>query len=458
MQHPFRKVPAVEKVLQALGGSDLPRPLLAALVRTELARARAEASIPELGVIVSRVQRTMQTLLRARIHSVINGAGIMVHTNLGRSPLGTQVVEKLSEVASRYSNLEYDLNAGQRGSRAGYLEQALALLCEAEAATAVNNCAAALVLVTRHFTRKRPEVVISRGELVQIGGGFRIPEILEASGARLREVGTTNRTTVADYAAALGSETGLVLKVHRSNFYMEGFVESPSTSEVAALTRRKRIPFVEDLGSGAIAATERYGFQHEPTPAEALRRGVDLILFSGDKLMGGPQAGIIAGRSKLITALKRDPFYRALRCDKLILSALEATADTYLKEGEDASLPILAMARVPMRELEARSEKLLGRLTGLPARISAGKGQAQMGGGALPHSKIPSVTLDLVPEDMALEELAERLRHGIPPVIGYIANARFKLDLRTVFPDQDQQLAIAIRNALTPPTAAASDK
>src|SRR6185503_4236078 len=313
-QSALRSLPAVEKVLQALGAVDVPRPAVVGIVRRELSGIRSEKQVPNFEAVLARIRSSLDALRRSRILPVINGTGVLVHTNLGRSPLGPAVVETLRAIAANYNNLEFDLTGGERGSRAAYLEHNLALLCGAEAATVVNNCAAALVLTLRHFTAgERKEVVISRGELVQIGGGFRIPDILEASGARLREVGTTNKTALNDYARGIGKQTALILKVHRSNFFMGGFVESPSTEEIAALARRKRLPFVEDLGSGAVIATEKLAaIEHEPTPAEVLKRGVDLVCFSGDKLLGGPQAGIIAGRARLIAVLKREPFFRAL--------------------------------------------------------------------------------------------------------------------------------------------------
>ena len=238
------------------------------------------------------------------------------------------------------------------------------------------------------------EVVISRGELLQIGGGFRIPELLEARGARLREVGTTNQTSVSDYARAISRNTALILKVHRSNFFMDGFVESPSTEDLAALARRKRVPFVEDLGSGAIVQTQTVeGVEHEPTPAEVLRQGVDLVCFSGDKLFGGPQAGIIVGRKRMIDALKREPLFRALRCDKLILSALEATVDTYLRG--DMRSPVVEMMQVTTDELRGRAERIVAALDGGPLDVRVGTGRAQIGGGTLPRSALPSVTIDV---------------------------------------------------------------
>ena len=454
----LRAIPAVEKVLQTLGDTGLPRPLVVAVVRRELAVLRKARKVPEFEAVVGGIRDALEKLRRSRIQPVINGTGIIVHTNLGRSPLGPAVVETLTAIAANYNNLEYDLVNGERGGRAGYLEQALALLCGAEAATVANNCAAALVLTLRHFTSGgRKEVIISRGELVQIGGGFRIPEILEASGAKLREVGATNKTSLQDYAKAIGPDTAMILKVHRSNFFMGGFVESPSTEEIAALARARKLPFVEDLGSGAVVATEKLSaVEHEPTPAEVLKRGVDLVCFSGDKLLGGPQAGIVAGRTKLVAALKKEPFFRALRCDKLILAALQTTVDQYLfgvpaSAGSDTlkrghPTPVLQMLAASNDELRARAERIIAALAGLPLKAKVGEGKAQIGGGTLPRSVIPSVTVDLLPAGLPLAELASRMRAAPLPVIGYVSGGRFKLDLRTVFTSQDDLIVDAIRN------------
>jgi L-seryl-tRNA(Ser) seleniumtransferase len=357
------------------------------------------------------------------------------------------------------------------------MEHNLALLCGTEAATVVNNNASALVLILRHFCQdeapvatgvrrnrhhqdqlRRNQVVISRGELIQIGGGFRIPDILEASGARLREVGTTNKTSLTDFARAITRETALILKVHRSNFFMDGFVDSPSTEAIAKLARDKRIPFVEDLGSGAMIQTENVpGLEHEPTPAEVLRNGVDLVSFSGDKLFGGPQSGIIAGKAKLIVALKREPLFRALRCDKLILAALEATVDIYLRNSTSLSdandalshdIPLLAMLHTSNNELQVRAGKIIAALDGLPLKAAIGKGRAQIGGGALPRSIVQSTTLDVTHNRLRLQELAARLRSHTPPIVGYIERGQLKLDLRTVFPNQDAEIVAALRAAV----------
>ena len=440
-----RAIPAVEKVLQSVQGADLPRSLVLAVVRRELSALRAEKMIPPFEVIVQRIHDNFATIHRSRLQPVINGTGIIIHTNFGRAPLAQEAVVALTSIASSYCNLEYDVSLGERGGRAAYLEQHIALLCGAESATVVNNCAAALVLIVRHFTKKKNEVVISRGELVQIGGGFRIGEILEATGAKLREIGATNKTTIADYATAIGSNTAMILKVHRSNFFMGGFVASPSSAEIAKLARKKRIPFVEDLGSGAIMPTERLGLSdHEPTPAETLKLGADLVCFSGDKLFGAAQAGIIAGKTRFISALKREPFFRALRCDKLVLAALEATVDLHLKNKTE-SLPALALLRLSTDELRKRGEALIERLRGLSLEAHIGEGEAQIGGGALPRSVIQSVTLDLWSRDFSPNELAARLRSCVPPVIGYVAKDRFKLDLRTILPEQDDEVVVALR-------------
>jgi L-seryl-tRNA(Ser) seleniumtransferase len=463
-----RAIPAVSKVLDSLGEkanparTGLPRPLIVDLVRQELSQLRRAREIPEFGAIVDLVRVSIEKLRAGRIQPVINGTGIIVHTNLGRSPLPQGAGEVLRNIASSYSNLELDLTTGDRGGRGAYLERALALLCQAEAATVVNNCAAALVLVVRHFTQGKldrfkrsslqtagPEIIISRGELVQIGGGFRIGEILEASGAKLREVGATNKTTLADYARAIGKQTALILKVHRSNFFMSGFVQTVSRAEIAALAREKRVPFVEDLGSGAMSATEQIGLHHhEPTPAEALKDGADLVCFSGDKLFGGPQAGIIVGKKRLIAALKGEPLFRALRCDKLVFAALQTTVDLHLNQVM-SEIPALALLQIPKDELRARAAAMVTRLQGLPVKITIGSATSKVGGGTLPRSILPSITLDFLPEDRSVQDFARALRRFAPPVIGYIGDGRFKLDLRTIFAHQDDLVVDAIRTAST---------
>jgi L-seryl-tRNA(Ser) seleniumtransferase len=463
-----RDIPSVSKVLDSLPQdagepwTELPRLLVVDFVRRELSAIRAGRRIPEFRAIVDRIRESLEKFHARKLVPVINGTGVIVHTNFGRVPLALAARNAIQEIAASYSNLEYDLLSGERGHRGEYLEEAVAQLCGAEAATVVNNCAAALVLITRHFVSSKldrlkrsssalakPEVIVSRGELVQIGGGFRIGEILEASGANIREIGATNKTNLSDYARAIGKQTALILKVHRSNFFMEGFVDSPETAEIAAVARKKRVPIVEDLGSGAVFATDDIGLhEHEPTPNEAIKSGADLVCFSGDKLFGGPQAGIIVGRKRFIAALKREPIFRALRCDKLTFAALQATLDLHLK-GLSAQIPVVALLQTPKDELRARAAAIIERLRGLPLQLTIGRGVSKIGGGALPRSIIPSVAIDIVPQGCSVPELAEFLRRSSPPLVGYISNDRWKLDLRTIFPDQDDIVIDLLRQACT---------
>jgi L-seryl-tRNA(Ser) seleniumtransferase len=436
--------------VREIGETGVPRPVVVAIVRRVLGQVREGRSATDAEAVIAMARTAVDVLHRARIQPVVNGTGILIHTNFGRSPLGSAVVRTLVENAENYNNIEYSLGGGERGPRAAYLAHNLAALCGAENATVVNNCAAALVLTLRHFaTPDRPEVIISRGELVQIGGGFRVPDILQASGATLREVGTTNKTSTDDYAKAISGRTAMVLKVHRSNFYMDGFVDSPATEDLAEVCKAQKVPLVEDLGTGALFDTTTLGGgEREPTPAEVLAKGVDLVTFSGDKLLGGPQAGVIAGRADLVTALSKNPLFRALRCDKLILSALQTTVDLHLGGLADQEIPIFSMMRTSTDALAARAEKLVACLGDVPVKASAGAGEGQVGGGTMPKTTIPSVTLDLLPKAMSLETFAEKLRTGAPPVVGYVSGGRFKLDLRTIFPRQDESIVSAVRSAL----------
>ncbi|MBT5322867.1 MAG: L-seryl-tRNA(Sec) selenium transferase, partial [Verrucomicrobiales bacterium] len=392
----LRAIPGVDTLLEAVADCPLPRPLVVATIRAELASLRKSKSIPEHDGIVSDLRLRLKDLALSRLQPVINGTGVVVHTNLGRAPIAPPN-------NTGYTNLEIDLATGRRGKRAAYVEQCLAELCGAEAAMVTNNCAAALVLILRHLTTEKKEVIISRGELVQIGGGFRIPDVLETSDAILREVGTTNRTTLDDYAKVIGKNTGLLLKVHRSNFFMDGFVAAPDRRELSALTRKKRIPFVEDLGSGVLTDTENWAADHhETTPREVIKSGAALVCFSGDKLLGGPQSGIIAGKAKYIAALKKHPFFRALRCDKLILSALQHAAEIYLR-GDGEMLPLNQSLRADSKQLKRRATKLAKLLAVLPITAAVAEGESQVGGGALPQATLPSFTLDLVPENFSLK-------------------------------------------------------
>ena len=442
----LRGIPGVDTLLDAVGDCDLPRPMVVAAIREELATLRKSKEIPAHDKIADAVRQRLSDLALSRLQRVINGTGVVVHTNLGRSPVKAPIT---ATDGSGYVNLEIDLATGRRGGRAIFVERCLAELCGAEAAMVANNCAAALVLILRHFTANKPEVLISRGELVQIGGGFRIPDILETSGARLREVGTTNRTTIGDYTKATSKDTGLVLKVHRSNFFMDGFVAAPERGELAALARKQRVPFVEDLGSGALVPTEDWANgHHEPTPAEVLKGGADLVCFSGDKLMGGPQAGIIAGKARHVAALKKHPFFRALRCDKLVLGALQGTVEAHL-DGRAKTLPLHASLQADPAQLRKRAKRLAKAMEGLPVQVVMAEGESQVGGGALPQAKLASVTLELVPDQLALKDFAARLRRASVPVIGVIGGQRFRLDLRTIASSEEKALLQSIKEVLT---------
>ena len=436
-----RAIPGVDTILEAVTDCPLPRPLVVGVIRAELQLLRKAGSIPGYDEIIGVIRQRLDDLALSRLQSVINGTGVVVHTNLGRSPM-------IPVPTAGYINLEIDLVTGRRGGRAAYLERCLAELCGADAAMVVNNCAAALVLNLRHFTAEKKEVIVSRGELVQIGGGFRLSEILESSGAKLREIGATNHTTLDDYARAIGPQTGLLLKVHRSNFFMEGFVAAPQRRELAALARKKRVPFVEDLGSGVLLPVGDWAEgHHEPMPSEVLKDGADIVCFSGDKLMGGPQSGIIAGKARHVQALKKHPFFRALRCDKLVLSALQSTVERYL-HNQAGMLPLHQMLTADLSSIQRRTRKLAKALKGMPAKICVTPGHSQVGGGALPQAQLPTVTLDIVPDDIRLNDFAARLRRATPPVIGAISGRRFRLDLRTIFPDQEKPLMNSIRQSL----------
>jgi L-seryl-tRNA(Ser) seleniumtransferase len=452
----FRQLPAIEALTSALEREcPLPRPLVTGFVQREIAGWRGKIAGGQ-DIAREDIEAAVRSGLRAfaasRLQPVINATGVRIHTNLGRSPLGPRSASALQAVGTGYSNLEFDLPSGQRGRRAAYLETALAVLLESEAATTVNNCAAARVLPLRHLTKEgRREVIVSRGELVEIGGGFRIPDVLETSGADLVEVGTTNKTHLHDYAEAVTERTALILKVHRSNFTISGFTSEPPLPELASLARQHNLPLVEDLGSGSVMATDQLApIDHEPTPQESLRGGIDLVVFSGDKLLGGPQAGVIAGKHELVAGIKAEPFYRAVRCDKLILATMQECIDDYLqaRSGEDPGIPVLTFLSTSTGELRARAEAVISAAGDLPADITIVDAVARTGGGTMPHAEIPSVALRIAPRAQSVEDLSAALRTGSPAVVGYTHDDQLLLNLRTVFPRQDEPLAAALREAL----------
>jgi L-seryl-tRNA(Ser) seleniumtransferase len=434
----LRALPSVDEVLSRLDRlrGRFPRQVIVAGIRRVLDQARAaiRAGGQAPADIAATVEQRLARLESPSLERVINATGVVLHTNLGRAPLAR------FEPVFGYSNLEYDLAAGRRGQRDTHLSGLIEALLE-KPGIAVNNNAAAVYLALRELAAGF-EVVVSRGELIEIGGGFRIPEIMAQSGAVLREVGTTNRTTVADYGAAINDRTRLLLRVHPSNFRMEGFTSRPSLEELAALGRESGIPVYEDLGSGCVADLRPYGLD-EPLVGASLAAGVDLVSFSGDKLLGGPQAGILAGRAELISRLRRSPMYRALRLDKLILQSLETSLRNLLFERWDG-IPALRMIRASAAEIRLRAEHLSARLAGL--RVELVHGASVIGGGSTPAQSLESWLLAIASDDVA--GLDERLRVGRPPVIARIENDRVLIDLRTVFPEEEEELAAALRNVL----------
>ena len=432
----LRTLPSVDELLSRLEHllGPFPRKLVVAEIRRVLDQARAEirsgGQASELSV-ETRVEQALAALLRPSLKRVINATGVVLHTNLGRAPLAS-----FTPILG-YSDVEYDLAAGQRGKRDVHAAPLLERLL-GRPAIAVNNNAAA-VLLALHELAAGHEVIVSRGELIEIGDAFRIPEIMAHSGAILCEVGTTNRTHIDDYRAAITDRTRLLLRVHPSNFRIQGFTARPQLKELVALGKEKGIPVYEDLGSGCVTDLREFGLD-EPLVSESFKAGVDLVSFSGDKLLAGPQAGILAGNPELVARLRRSPMYRALRLDKLIYQALETTLRHLLLERWD-QLPALRMIRQSPEEIRARAERLLTKTPGLRAQLTPG--HSLIGGGSTPEQSLPTCLIAIASED--LPALEQRLRSLHPPVIARIEQDRLLLDLRTVFPEEEDELAAALQ-------------
>lgn len=385
--------------------------------------------------IESAAEADLASSARGSLRPVINATGVVIHTNLGRAPLAPVAIERLAEVARGYSNLEYDLAAGSRGSRSVHAESLITALTGAEAAVVVNNNAAATLLILAGLAEGR-EVLISRGELVEIGGGFRVPDVLRQSNAILREVGTTNRTRVGDYTAAVSPRTAMFLRVHPSNFRVEGFAERPSLPDLVSAGRATGIPVVEDLGSGCLIP----GIADEPTVQASIEAGVDLVCFSGDKMLGGPQAGIIAGRAAFVDRLRAHPLMRALRVDKLTYAALEATLAEYVAGRAQDTVPVSRMLHATASHVEARARALGDRLAAAGWRVSLVSGSAAVGGGSAPGWPLPTVLIAVDREGQSADATEAWLRTLDPPVVARIEHDRVLIDLRTVLPEQDETL------------------
>lgn len=452
MRSELRKLPSVDHLLGhesiRLAEAESGHALTLAAAREVLDEARRDitsgGSCPPIDELVSRVLARLAALQRPTLRPVINATGVIVHTNLGRAPLSRAAIQAMVEAAA-YSNLEFDLEAGERGSRYVHAEELLVALTGAEAALLVNNDAAAVLLVLTTVARGR-EVVISRGQLVEIGGGFRIPEVMAQSGAQLVEVGTTNRTYLRDYEDAITERTAALLHVHASNFRLVGFTHEVSLSELVTLGHKQGLLVLEDLGSGALLDTATYGLAHEPTVQECVASGADLVCFSGDKLLGGPQAGVIVGRRELIAKLRNHPMTRAVRVSKVTIAGLQATLLHYRRGEAEREVPVWRMIAMPVEAVQRRAQRLVRRLKGIGVNASVVEGRSAVGGGALPGDTLPTWLVAVTVRSP--DDFARALRLGEPAVVGRIEEGRFLLDLRTVLETQDEALWIALRAAL----------
>ncbi|MBI2678235.1 MAG: L-seryl-tRNA(Sec) selenium transferase [Candidatus Koribacter versatilis] len=457
----YRRLPAVDELLRL--------PAVAALVAREGHAAVAEAArsvldrmrneiaagrLDEKGLELALgglsdagiISRELRQAMRYSLRGVINATGVVLHTNLGRAPLSEKALDRIREAAAGYSNLEFDLKTGERGKRDVHTQRLFArLFAEAsETATVVVNNNAAAVMLALNSLAEGGEVVVSRGELVEIGGSFRIPDVMAKSGATMREVGTTNRTRIADYESALAEKTKLLLRVHRSNFQIVGFTERPSLEELVALGKRRGIPLLEDLGSGALFDLASVGIPDEPGVMDSLRAGVDVVTYSGDKLLGGPQAGLLSGKPELIARCRSNPMFRALRVDKLSYAALEATLLAYVRQDHDA-IPALRMMRMSADSVRERAEGLqakLQRRARLKTEIVAG--ESVIGGGAAPGANLKTFVLAVACDGLSADELAAKLRANEPPIVVRVGEGRVLFDLRTVFPEQEPAIAAAL--------------
>lgn len=446
----LRDLPSVDTLLQTVEASALVRlygrSLTLNAIRAALDQARSRFkdghSLPDEAKLLDWTRQKLELWLKPSLRPVINASGVIIHTNLGRSPLSEETVRAIRQVSMVYSNLEYDLDAGRRGSRLVHAESVLTRLLGVEAALVVNNNAAA-VLLTLAALAERRRVVIARSQLVEIGGGFRVPDVMKQSGAQLVEVGTTNRVHLRDYEQAVAEQPiKLIMHAHRSNFDIVGFTAEPAWEDVAAVARAADIPVLDDIGSGALLDTSEYGLAHEPTVQESLAAGSDLVCFSGDKLVGGPQAGIVVGRDALIAKIKKHPLARAVRADKMALAGLSATLSHYLKGEAEEKIPVWRMIVARPPQLESRAQAWAASLEG----ASVTPGESTVGGGSLPGEILPTFLLTLdVPHP---DEFMQRLRKFDPPIIGRIQDEKAVFDPRTVLPGQDESLLKGIRQTL----------
>jgi L-seryl-tRNA(Ser) seleniumtransferase len=461
----YRELPSIDELLRtdelstlarihgAASLTDAARTVLAGL-RTEIASGLLDNTGLRIALqgIAGAVEAQLRRSLAHSLRAVINATGVILHTNLGRAPLSESALAHIQKTAARYSNLEFDIQAGERGKRDVHVDRLFRRLLEESGSrvnlsTIVVNNNAAAVLLALNSIAEGGEVIVSRGELVEIGGSFRIPDVMSKSGAVLREVGTTNRTRIADYENAINERTRLLLRVHRSNFQITGFTEQPSTADLVSLAGKRNLPLMEDLGSGALVDLQNFGIDGETTVLDSLRTGVEIVTYSGDKLLGGPQAGLLSGRSDLISRMRSNSLFRALRVDKLTYATLEATLLAYVKRDYD-SIPSLKMMSLSKAEIELRAKAIQERVAASrPASdmtIEVIDGDSVIGGGAAPSAVLPTRILAVTHSYLGADELATRLRTCDPPIITRVEEGRVLLDLRTVFPDQDAAIYHAL--------------
>ena len=453
----LRLLPSVDELLHSASGQHLvqrySRSMTLQAVRASISQARIHiqrgAACPTSDEILSAAEHILDEGQRPNLRPVINATGVIINTNLGRSPLSQEALQAVQRIARGYSNLEYELEAGERGSRHSHVSTLLCELTGAEAALVTNNNAAAVLLALSTLAAGR-EVIISRGQLVEIGGGFRVPDVMSQSGCKLIEVGTTNRTRLSDYEAAITERTALLLTVHPSNFQIVGFTESTSVEALAELAHEHGLQLMDDLGSGCLLASERYGLGHEPMPQEGIAADADVVCFSGDKLLGGPQAGILVGKAAALKRISKHPLMRAMRIDKMTLAALEATLRHYQREEAETHIPIWRMIAASRASISGRAASWVSKLQkyGIPARMQ--HGESTVGGGSLPGETLPTtlLALDAGNVSMSLDELAKRLRLRNSPLIVRILRDALLIDPRTVLEEQDNEVVQALAEEL----------
>jgi len=460
----YRMLPSVDELLQSAALTPLiareGQPAVADATRTILSRLREEITARRLTAsammetaiagLQDAIARELSRAMQFSLRPVINATGVILHTNLGRAPLAQSALQRVLEVAGRYSNLEFDIAAAERGKRDTHVERLFSRLLNQDGVSGartvmVNNCAAAVMLALNSLAESG-EVIVSRGELVEIGGSFRVPDVMNKSGAILREVGTTNRTRIEDYERAINEKTKLLLRVHRSNFAIIGFTEQPSLEELCALGNKHKIPVMEDLGGGALVPLRTYGV-NESGVAESLRAGVDMVTYSGDKMLGGPQAGMLSGRESLIKEVRANPMFRALRVDKLTYAVMEATLMEYIRQNHDA-IPFLHMMQLSADQIKTRAEALQQKLAAAKhLRTEIVEGESLVGGGSAPTSKLPTFLLAITADSLSADELAARLRGADTPIVTRVDEGRVLVDLRTVFEAEEAEVMNALEAA-----------